>query len=190
MSQFFISINQKRRIIIYSIAYLLALIIGTTIIHEGAHFIAALAIGVPFDEIQIGFIKGNPGVTIPDRFSNAPLAIVHYAGGFTTAAILITMYFLIWFRRYRFQLSNFVWIYGLITLVLGGVEVGYGYVEGRFHAAYVYYANSPFAISNIIIASYGIVGCILHFFLFRLVKLNRKSSQQNISNLNNDDANQ
>ncbi len=177
LTPFFRAINRNKHNIMYSIAYLIAIIIGMTIIHEAAHFIAALAIGVPLNEIKLGLIKGNPGITLPDRFSSAPLAIVHYAGGFSAAAVLISIYFILWFRRHRLQPSRLVWVLGFITLGLTGEEIGNAVVEGRFHAAYIYYVNSPFSVGNILIVLFAILGCILHLLIFELSKYKKKSSE-------------
>lgn len=52
---------QNNRILIYSIAYLLTIGIASIAIHEIGHFLAALILGVPINEIKINFIGINPG---------------------------------------------------------------------------------------------------------------------------------
>ena len=141
-----------------------------TVIHEGAHFLAALALGVPFTEIQIGFIRGNPGITLPERFIDAPLSIYHYVGGLSAAIVLACLYFLLWFRGYRRSPSIFVWCLGLVTITFTGLQLGYGIVEGRFHVAYVYYASSPSSITNIMLVIFGVLGFLIHFLIYQLPK--------------------
>lgn len=157
--------------ILYLIVFLFAIIFGMTIIHEAGHFVAALAIGVPFNEISIGFFHGNPAVIISDRFRNAPLLIVmQYAGGFAAAVVLVGIYFLVWFNRYLKAPSIRSWILGCITLTFAGQEIGNGIVEGRFHAAYVYYANSPLAATNIMIVLFGGFGFLLHVLISQFLR--------------------
>lgn len=158
---------------VYLIVYLIAVFIGVIIIHESAHFLAALAIGVPFNEIKVGLIGNNPGVTIPDRFNNAPLGIFHYAGGFSAALVLSGVYFLIWYRRYRKKPSFMTWAYGAITMMAIGIQLGQGYVEGRFHAAYMFYASSLFSVTSIL--EYGVVALAMyfHFQFFPIARIKK-----------------
>ncbi len=159
--------------IAFILFYLIVVVSGTIIIHESAHFLAALAIGVPFNEIEVGLIGNNPGVTIPDRFSDAPLGIFHYAGGFSSAFALICVYFLIWYRRYRNKPSSLIWAYGAITMMAIGMQLGQGYLEGRFHAAYIYYADSLFSITSIIVYVVFALAMYLHFQFFPIARIKR-----------------
>lgn len=140
-------INTKHRQIAYACFYLVGVIVFTVIIHEAGHTIAALALGVPFTEIEFGFYGINPSVTIPDRFAGAPLTIQHYAGGFMAAIILLPIY-LFWFRRYRNKPNFLNWATGLITITAFGLQLVQGYIEGRFHAIYIMRANSLFDVKD------------------------------------------
>jgi len=143
-------IEKNHRQIIYACLYLIGVIIFTIIVHEAGHIIAALALGVPLTEIQLGFQGINPSVTLPDRFSNAPLTIQHYAGGFTAAIILMPIY-LFWFRRYRKNSTPLNWILGLITITAFGLQIGQGYIEGRFHVLYIVRAGSIFDLKDLVV---------------------------------------
>lgn len=164
------SISNNKRKTAYLLIYLISVIIGTIVIHEFAHFVAALALGVPINEIEVGFIGKNPGVTIPDRFINAPLGIFHYSGGFFTALVLIFVYFLIWYRKFRIHPSFFNWAYGAITILFVGLQLGQGYLEGKFHAAYMFYAGSVFSVTSIF--TWGVCAFVVcfHFLFFPIPK--------------------
>ncbi len=160
----------KKLTIVFILTYLIASIIGVIIIHESAHFLGALAIGVPFNEIEVGFIGINPGITIPKHFSNAALWVFHYAGGFTAAFIFLCVYILIWYRRYRTQPSYLTWYFGAITMMVIGMQLGQGYVEGRFHAAYMFYAGSPISIISIFMVIFFAFSMYIHFQLFPITR--------------------
>jgi len=131
---------------------------------------------VPFNEIEVGLIGSNPGVTIPDRFINAPLGVVHYAGGFSAALVLACVYFLIWYRRYRDKPSLMIWFYGAVTMMAIGIQLWQGYLEGRFHAAYMFYAGSLFSVTSIL--SYGVFALVmyLHFQYFLIARIKKVKS--------------
>jgi hypothetical protein len=161
-------------------SYLIAIFIFTIIIHESAHFLAALIIGVPFSEIKIKWIGINPSVTIPDRFFNIPLGLFYYAGGFTSAFVLLCGYFLVWYRRYRDKPSFMTWAYGAITMMSIGTQLGQCYLEGRFHAAYIFYADSLLNVASLVVFGFFALAMLSHFKLFPTTKLlgqNRKSKQ-------------
>ncbi|MFC1965719.1 hypothetical protein ACFLWI_02060 [Chloroflexota bacterium] len=164
-------LDNKLRIA-YFFAYFITVIISVIIIHESAHFLAALAIGVPFNEIKVGLIGTNPGITIPERFSNAPLGIYHYAGGFLPA-LLLSFVYILWYRKYRKKPSNITWDYGTITISVIGMQLAQGYVEGRFHAAYILYSGSPFnvlIIFEVVIVAFAI---FIHYQLFPISRINK-----------------
>jgi hypothetical protein len=168
--------KSKKRTAVYSILYLIAIIIGTTVIHEIGHFLAALVLGVPVNEITINFMGINPGFKIPDILYSSSLSIYHWAGGLFAAVILLIVYFVFLYRKYRIKPSLLLWIMGWITLGTCGEEIGNAVVEGNFHTLYIYTVNSPFSRVNIMIALFAIFGLCLHFIIFPLSKLKKKSS--------------
>lgn len=153
------------------LAYLITVFVIAIIIHESAHFLAALTIGVPFSEIEIGWIGYNPSVTIPDRFFDVPLGLFYYSGGFSAAFVLLCGYFLVWYRRYRNKPSFTTWAYGAITMMSIGTQLGQGYLEGRFHAAYIYYAGSLFNVASIVVYGFFALAMLSHFQFFPITKL-------------------
>lgn len=163
----------RRKIILISSLYLFGLIVTVTIVHEAAHFVAALFIGVPFSEIEIGFYGINPSMTIPERFAGSNLSVLHYAGGLTPAVILISVYLLYWYRRFRRVPSKINWLMGLITITIAGFQLSQGYNEGRFHAAYIYYTGSFFNVLYIPIILLVIAAILIHFTLCPISKMKR-----------------
>lgn len=164
-------IRQNKLKITRIFSYFVAVFILTIIIHESAHFLAALIIGVPFSEIEIEWIGSNPGVTIPDRFFNVPLDLFYYAGGFTAALVLLCGYFLVWYRSYRNKPSFMTWAYGAITMMSIGTQLGQGFLEGRFHAAYIFYADSLFNVASVVVYGFFALAMFSHFKLFPTTKL-------------------
>jgi len=163
----------RRRVILVSSVYLLGLVVVTTIVHEVGHFIAALVMGIPLNEIDIGLYGINPSVTIPERFASSNLSIFYYAGGLTTAGILIIVYLIFWYRKYKREPSLINWLMGLITITIAGFHLAQGYNEGRFHAAYIYYSQTLFNPLTIIICLSVIVFILLHFLICPRSKIQR-----------------
>lgn len=164
-------IRQNKLKITCIFSYLITVLVLTIIIHESAHFFTALVMGVPFSEIEIEWIRFNPSVTIPDRFFNAPLGLFYYAGGFTAAFVLLCGYFLVWYRRYINKPSFMTWAYGAITMMSIGTQLGQGYLEGRFHAAYISYADSLFNVASLVVYGFFALAMFSHFKLFPTTKL-------------------
>ena len=166
---------QNNRTLIYSITYLIAISIGTIVIHEIGHLLMALALGVPLREIKINFIGINPGLKMPDGLSASFLTYIGFAGGFFAAAILSASYFVFLYRKYRIKPSLLVWCMGLITLGTCGEEIGNAIVEGHFHALYIYSASSPFNKVNLMIILIALLGALLHLLIFPFPKMKKKT---------------
>jgi hypothetical protein len=67
------------------------------------------------------------------------------------------------------------WIVGLILLGICGEEIGNALVEGHFHAAYLYYANSSFAPTTLIMVLFMFMGLAFHLIIFPISKLKKKT---------------
>ena len=164
-------IKKNKLEITYLLTYLIGVFVLTIIIHEYAHVLTALIIGVPLNEIELGWIGINPGVTIPDSYSSVSLGLFYYSGGFFTAFVLVCIYYLVWYRKYRNMPSFINWAYGAITMTFIGVQLGQGYLEGRFHSAYMFYADSLFNVGSILVYGIFIIAMLYHFQLFPIQKL-------------------
>jgi len=127
--------------------YFISCIVGGNI-HRGyagswnGALLAALISGVPINKIKIIFIGFNPGLKMPGGLSSNSVTLINYAGGAFAAFVCLCAYIFLWLRRFRARPSLLTWIVGLIILGLCGEEIGNSLVEGHFHAAYLYNANS------------------------------------------------
>lgn len=145
----------------YLVLYTLAIAAASVLVHEAAHIVTALAFGVPFNELRLGFLGINPCVSLPEWFNGTPRTIVYYAGGLTAGVGMSLFYFLYWLRRYRRDPSPFCWSLGSVTIVLVGMQLATGYLEGRYHGAYIAGATSLFSPTDVLI--YGWAASALFF---------------------------
>ena len=145
---------------------LLLLFIPTVIVHEGAHYIAALILGIPiahftwFDTSYFGpaFFSGSTEHT-------TRMMIVGYAGGLVTGILLVTILLL---KRAWFKLSLYRWLLGLYVAMFGFWEICQGILEGAFHQAYISNAtNLLFSSTHYI----GYASAFLGMFLYWLLML-------------------
>lgn len=150
--------------------YILALVGGTTIIHESAHFIAGLVTGVPISEMRIGFFGINPGVHIQNTPLSSNLSLILYSGGFVTAVFIGVFYALYWYRQFSVKPSFENWVMGLLTIEFAGLDLVQGYMEGHFHAAYLYYSQTPFNPLEIIYLLMMVISGVAHQLLCPLQK--------------------
>jgi len=152
----------SRREGIYLMLYTVGIAAASVLAHEAAHILAALALGVPFSELQLGFLGINPSVTLPEWLSGTPLAIVRYAGGLAAGAGLLLLYLAYWTRRYRRSPSFFRWALGAVTIVFAALQFATGYLEGWYHAAYIIGAMSAFSVTDVLIYGWAVSAVFFH----------------------------
>ena len=165
----------KYRVIILSLFILTVILIADILVHEMGHLLAALVLGVPLNKIKIAFVGINPGFKIPDILGSTALSIYQYAGGAFAALVCVCAYIFLWLRRYRARPSLLNWVVGLILSGICGEEIGNSLVEGHFHAAYLYYANSSFAPTTMVMVAFMAIGLAFHFILFPVSNLKKKT---------------
>ncbi len=152
----------SRREGIYLMLYTVGIAAASVLAHEAAHILAALALGVPFSELQLGFLGVNPSVTLPEWLTGTPLAIVRYAGGLAAGVGLLLFYLLHWVRRYRRSPSCLRWALGAVTIVFAALQFATGYLEGRYHAAYIIGAMSAFSLTDVLIYGWAVSAVFFH----------------------------
>ena len=152
----------SRRECVYLMLYAVVIAVASVIVHEAAHIVAALACGVPFNELQLGLLGINPSVTLPEWFTGTPRTIVRYAGGLTAGVGLFLFYLLYWVRKYRRNPSFFCWSLGAVTIALVAIQLAAGYLEGRYHAAYITGAMSLFSPTNILMYGWAVSAIFFH----------------------------
>ncbi|MBM3174227.1 MAG: hypothetical protein FJZ93_00665 [Chloroflexi bacterium] len=145
--------------------YILALFLGTLAVHEAAHVLAVLALGVPVSELKFGFYGIHPSITLPEHLAGTQQAIVYYAGGLTTGIILLVLYLCYFRRRYRAAPSMFRWLLGLVTVIFAGMQLAMGYLEGCYHHVYVIGAGTLFSVTDIVVSGWAVSAALLHFVL-------------------------
>jgi len=167
--------------IIYIIIYLIVIVVVMAVIHETGHMLGALVAGIPLTGIKIGISGLNPEVILPSisngHFSHLQLEIFYYAGGFLAAVFLACVYCLFIYRKYRVQPSWLFWFLGFITAGLCTYQIGNAIVEGRFHAAYIYYSNMSYSVLDTFLSMFFLFGLILHYLLFQFPKMKRKAAE-------------
>jgi hypothetical protein len=161
--------------------YTLLLVMALVIIHETAHIVAAMVFGARLGELKLGFLGINPSVVLPEWLTGTRQTVVHYAGGLTTGAVLLLFYLLCWMRKYRRSPSFFTWSLGLITLALAAMQFATGYLEGRYHAAYIIGSMSFLSPTDILTYGWAISAVFFHSSLFpwRKMKATEKPSLEN-----------
>lgn len=162
----------KRKLIFILGLYLLGLLLFTFVLHEISHIAAALIIGVPWNEIRIGWYGINPNVSFPERFAGTDLWLYYYSGGITAGVVSIIIY-MFWYRKLKRNPSVINWMLALTTIAFAGPHLAQGYNEGRFHVAYMYYAGSLFNVLNVSIWLAFLIAVLIHFVLFPIATIKK-----------------
>jgi hypothetical protein len=157
--------------------YMLALTFIVMIIHETAHILAAMTLGVRFVELQLGFMGINPSVTLPEWFTGTRQTVVHYAGGLIAGITLLLFYLGYWMRKYRRNPNFFYWSMALVTFMVASVQFAFGYLEGRYHGAYIIGAMSFLSPTDVLTYGWAVSAVFFHSALcpWRRMKTTVKS---------------
>lgn len=147
---------------VYLILYALALVVALIIIHEAAHILTAMAFGARFGELKLGFMGINPSVTLPEWFTGTRQTVVHYVGGLAVGTIFLIFYLGYWMRKYRRNPSFFTWSLGAVTLMLSAMQFATGYLEGRYHVAYIIGAMVFLSPTDILTYGWAVAAVFFH----------------------------
>jgi len=142
--------------------YMLAVVLVVVVIHETAHILTAMVLGVRFVELQLGFMGINPSVTLPDWFTGTHRTIVYYSGGLTAGMVLLIFYLCYWMLKYWCNPTFFHWSLGLVTLMFAAVQFAFGYLEGHYHGAYIIGAMSFFSPTDLLAYGWTIAAVFFH----------------------------
>jgi hypothetical protein len=149
---------------------LIALVLLTIIIHEGAHYVAAIILRVPiasftwFDPRYFApvFVSGSTEYTLGVK-------VVSYAGGIVTGVLLLAILVL---KREWFKRSLYRWLLGLYMATFGFWQICQGILEGAFHEMYIADATNIFSISYCVGYAFAVLGMALYWvFIPRLKAL-------------------
>jgi len=148
-------------LVVKSFLSLIALVLVTTVIHEGAHYIAAVIMKVPiasftwFDLRYLApvFISGATKSTIGYK-------VVSYAGGLVTGVLLLAILVL---KKEWFKQSLYRWFLGFYIAAFGFCQICQGILEGAFHDRYITDATNILSLSSCVGYAFGICGLALYW---------------------------
>ena len=142
---------------------LIALVILTVVIHEGAHYVAAIIMKVPiasftwFDPRYFApvFISGATESTIGYK-------VVSYAGGLVTGVLLLAILALKrdWFKRCLYR-----WLLGFYMATFGFWQLCQGILEGAFHDMYIADATNILSLSYCVGYASAVLGMAVYWLL-------------------------
>jgi hypothetical protein len=135
------------------------------IIHEVAHWITAIVIGVPASEIKFGWHVMGPGISIPLSTSPESLPYFFYSGGISTAIIIVFLYIFYWMRIYYRNPSATNWIMSMFIFFSFTFQLYIGLLEGKYYQNYPEYINYSHLI--IFLLATLMIHVIVFFFLGR-----------------------
>jgi len=156
-------LNQRDFINLATYTVILALIM--VLLHEVFHVLTALMQGVHFSSLEIGFWGINPSVTLPSGLAESIMKPIFYAGGIGTGVVLLGFYFIYWVRKFRASPSRLNWAMALVALVFSAEQLATGYLEGRYHMAYLYGATTLFSPTHLFTVSFMVLAVLAHLYL-------------------------
>jgi len=144
-----------------SVLFLLALLVLISIIHEVAHLIAALAIGVPI----VSFTWFDPqysGVALVTGTteSRSALTVVGCSGGFVTGSLLLGI---VAIKRQWFKASFYRWLWGLWLIALGVSQISVGVLEGVARDVYVAGGTDLLSWTHGVTLAGGLIGAAIYW---------------------------
>ena len=147
---------------------LIALVLLTIVVHEGAHYVAAVIMKVPitsftwFDPRYLApvFISGSTEYTLGYK-------VVSYAGGLVTGVLLLAILIL---KRRWFRQSLYRWLLGLYMATFGCWQICQGILEGAFHDMYIADTTNLLSLSYCIGYASGVCGMALYWVFMPGVK--------------------
>ncbi|RLC61665.1 MAG: hypothetical protein DRI01_08120, partial [Chloroflexi bacterium] len=83
-------------------------------------------------------------------------------GGLAVGTVFLLFYLLCWMRKYRRNPSFFVWSLGAVTLMLAAMQFAIGYLEGRYHAAYIIGAMAFLSPTDILTYGWALAAVFFH----------------------------
>ena len=147
--------------LVKSFLSLLALVLLTIVIHEGAHYVAAVIIKVPI----LSFTWFDPRYLAPVFVSGATeytrgVMVVSYSGGMVTGLLLLVTLAL---KREWFKQSLYRWLLGFYIATFGFWHLCQGILEGGFHDMYIADATNILSLSYCISYASAFLGMALYW---------------------------
>jgi len=148
-------------LIVKSVFSLIALVILTTVIHEGAHYLVATILKVPI----ASFTWFDPRYSAPVFVSGSTeytlgMEVVSYAGGLVTGVLLLAT---LVFKREWFRQSLYRWFLGFYIATFGFWEICQGVLEGVFHEMYIADVTNILSLSYCVGYASAFLGMALYW---------------------------
>ena len=142
---------------------LIALVLLTIVIHEGAHYVTAVIMKVPiasftwFDPRYLApiFVSGSTEYALGEK-------VVSYSGGLVTGALLLAILVL---KRDWFKQSLYRWFLGFYIATFGFWQICQGILEGAFHDMYIADATNILSLSYCVGYASAVLGMGLYWVL-------------------------
>lgn len=140
---------------------LIALVLLTTVIHEGTHYVAAVITKVPI----ASFTWFDPRYLAPVFVSGSTeyglgVKVVSYAGGLVTGVLLLAILVL---KREWLKQSLYRWLLGFYMATFGFWEICQGILEGAFHDMYIADATDILSLSYCVGYASAVLGMALYW---------------------------
>jgi len=140
---------------------LIVLVLLSVVIHEGAHYVAAVIMKVPiasftwFDPRYLApvFVSGSTEYTLGYK-------VVSYAGGLVTGVPLLAILAL---KRDWFKQSLYRWLLGFYMATFGFWEICQGILEGAFHDMYIADATNILSLSYCVGYASAVLGMAVYW---------------------------
>ncbi len=154
---------------------LIALVLLTIVIHEGAHYVTAVIMKVPI----ASFTWFDPHYFAPVFVSGSTeytweVMVVSFAGGLVTGLLLLAI---LVFKRNWFKQSLYRWLLGLYMAMFGFWQICQGILEGAFHDMYIADATNLLSLSYCIGYASALLGMALYWVFMPV--LNYQSGAMN-----------
>jgi len=147
---------------------LIAVVLLTIVIHEGAHYVAAVIMKVPI----VSFTWLDPRYLAPAFVSGYTeytlgMQVVSYAGGLVTGVLLLAILVL---KRNWFKQSLYRWFLGFYIATFGFWQICQGILEGAFHDMYIADATNVFSLSYCVGYASAVLGMAFYWVFMPDVK--------------------
>ena len=144
-----------------SVVFLVALLVVISIIHEGAHLVAALAMGVSI----VSFTWFDPQYLAASLVTGATesklaLTVIGFSGGFVTGMLLLAIVLV---KREWFRVSFYRWLWGLWVFALGTSKISVGVLEGTAGDMYVAGATDLLSWTHGVTLVGGLAGAAIYW---------------------------
>ena len=144
-----------------SVFFLLAILFGTSITHEGAHLVAVLIMGVPI----VSFTWFDPqyfaaSLVIGATESRLALTVVGCSGGFVAGTLLLAI---VVTKKEWFKVAFYRWLVGMWIFALGASQISLGVLEGTAGDVYVAGATDLLSWTHGVTLAGGFVGAAVYW---------------------------